>query len=1080
MPITPVLAGGRNRAVRLRPLPPFFASFALGVTMCVGETPDPIVRLQNRAGATVRMDIAAGRTRLFAIFMKADEFAQISLHQVGIDLATTVRGSDRQVVQTSDWRWSGAETISWIARSSGEYRIEVLPRRGKGASGKLTLSVSRLRRPTASDSNWMEAERLLTEIKEGLGNPAQRTRHDASLRKALELWRELKHDAGVAQTLNIRGFLEEASGNPAAAMESYRSALAFRSGIDLAGEGETLHNMAAAESVTGDKVKARALYRQALELRRREGDLEGKAATLSNLGGAYLMLGQVDEAIGALEEAVAANRSVASIAGETQARINLGVAYGSVGEPEAAMEQFQAALGLARLDVKTPGYAYALTNLGKLYGDFADFERARSMLDRALTSMQARRDRRGEALVLANLGVIRYMEREPAAAIPHLIGALEIFRGIPDRFSEGHVVQRLSRAHLAMGEMDPSIRYNREALALAKSLGDVRGEAAALRNSGAIDHARRAWPSAIESLNESKSLFERIRNRDGEADALLALANVYFDAGDSRAALAQVEDALRLIESQRSKVASNRLRGSYFASRRTYYDLYIDLLMKLHRENAGGEFAAAALLGSERGRARLLLDTIPLARIALDKAVDPALAARKRNLHREINRSAHDLQTGTLSGKALTEVNQGLDRRLSELDDVQAQIFKIDPKYRELIAPLALTISELQSQLDSETELIEYYLGENGGLAWLVTTGKVTAFTGLPSRAETEDLVRTLYQSVTERGRRVPNETRTQRNARLNVAAAMYRKTAGSLSEKLLGPVAGQFSAKRVVIVADGALQFLPFGALPLPGDSSGTPLVARHEVLSLPSLGALAAIRRATEGRPPPPEQVAVIADPVFSPNDPRVLSLRTGGASGPRGTDDFPRLIHSRHEARAIQALVPGSSKVILDFEANVKAALDPALGSYSILHFSTHGILDSVRPSLSALVLSLVDESGLRKDGFLRLHEIYNLKLPVDLVVLSACQTAMGKEILGEGLESLMRGFMHAGAPRVVASLWRVDDEATSELMKTFYKGVLGKSGKNHAGALRQAQMRMMSDPRWSDPYFWAAFVPVGDWR
>src|SRR5262249_23725873 len=166
-------------------------------------------------------------------------------------------------------------------------------------------------------------------------------------------------------------------------------------------------------------------------------------------------------------------------------------------------------------------------------------------------------------------------------------------------------------------------------------------------------------------------------------------------------------------------------------------------------------------------------------------------------------------------------------------------------------------------------------------------------------------------------------------------------------------------------------------------------------------------------------------------------VVSLqmtRSGRETGVIGAEaGFGRLLSTRHEAAAISALVPERERMqALDFEASRTTALRPELGEYRIVHFATHGMLNNVHPELSGIVLSLADKEGRPQDGFLRLQDIYNLKLPAELVVLSACQTALGKEIKGEGLVGLARGFMYAGAPRVVASLWKVDDRATSELM------------------------------------------------
>ncbi len=192
------------------------------------------------------------------------------------------------------------------------------------------------------------------------------------------------------------------------------------------------------------------------------------------------------------------------------------------------------------------------------------------------------------------------------------------------------------------------------------------------------------------------------------------------------------------------------------------------------------------------------------------------------------------------------------------------------------------------------------------------------------------------------------------------------------------------------------------------------------------------------------------------------------------------FSQLPFSRQEADAIATFIPQTKLLkATGFKANRATATSGELARYRIVHFATHGLLNSERPELSGLVLSLVDRNGAAQDGFLRMRDIYNLRLPADVVVPSACQTALGKEIKGEGLVGLTRGFMYAGATRVVASLWQVDDLATSELMKRFYRGMLIDKIRPSA-ALRAAQIEMMKQKRWAPPYFWAAFTIQGEWR
>jgi CHAT domain-containing protein len=344
--------------------------------------------------------------------------------------------------------------------------------------------------------------------------------------------------------------------------------------------------------------------------------------------------------------------------------------------------------------------------------------------------------------------------------------------------------------------------------------------------------------------------------------------------------------------------------------------------------------------------------------------------------------------------------------------------------------------------------------------------------------------------------------------ARVRAAEAEYQRAAAELSQMLLGPVADRLGSRRLVFVTEGALQYLPFGALPTPQSvqaSAFTPLLVEHEIVNLPSASTLAVIRQEAPLRGNPDRTLAVFADPVFEKSDARVKgfsstakikSSRTGpppgttsnlsrsvreGGKGKSGIGiDLPRLPSTQLEAKAILAMVPDDSRLAaLGFQATKRAVMSPDLRRYRIVHFATHTILIDEHPDLSSLVLSLVDERGNPQNGYLRLSDVYNLNLSAELVVLSACETVLGKEVKGEGLISMVRGFMYSGTPRVLASLWKVDDQATAELMKEFY-GQMFEHKLTPAAALRQAQIVQRQKKSRKAPYYWAGFQFQGDWK
>ncbi|HEX6740080.1 MAG TPA: CHAT domain-containing protein, partial [Vicinamibacteria bacterium] len=396
-----------------------------------------------------------------------------------------------------------------------------------------------------------------------------------------------------------------------------------------------------------------------------------------------------------------------------------------------------------------------------------------------------------------------------------------------------------------------------------------------------------------------------------------------------------------------------------------------------------------------------------------------------------------------------------------------------------------LGLAEIRRQvLDADTVLLEYALGERGSQAWVASASGL-AVHALPPRDEIERAARRLHQAAS-----APPAER----------AAGWSEAAAELSRLVLPPDLAGLSAKRLLVVAPGALQYVPFAALPLPG-AGAQPVMERFEVVSAPSASVVATLRQEHAGAARARKELAVLADPVFEPDDPRVQTARRHAGAGTQvamagqgeslaralrsvtgtgGDRLLTRLPFSRQEAEAILAGAPRRASLrALGFDASRDLATSPALADYRFVHFATHGLLNTRQPELSGLVLSLVDREGRRRDGFLRLHDIYDLRLNAELVVLSGCQTGLGKDMRGEGLQGLTRGFMYAGAPRVVASLWQVDDLATAELMKRFYRAMLVEK-RPPAAALRAAQRELAASRQWSAPFYWAAFGLHGDWR
>jgi CHAT domain-containing protein len=446
---------------------------------------------------------------------------------------------------------------------------------------------------------------------------------------------------------------------------------------------------------------------------------------------------------------------------------------------------------------------------------------------------------------------------------------------------------------------------------------------------------------------------------------------------------------------------------------------------------------------------------------------------------------------------AAEQVEKEVRQLTNEYEKVQTLIRSQSPRYASLMQPRPPSLEEIQAELRGDnTVLLEYAMGPDKSYVWAVTSESFSGYE-LPGRARIEELTREVYRLLTARS---ANDSATA-EARAE-SHETYRSKAAELSQILFGQVAQQLSGKRLLIVADGALQYLPFEALPgpeTPPDSRAgpaaakddMPLAMKHEVVYLPSAATLIALRREAARPQTASKSVFVLADPVFDKGDARVKmavarSDAAEGSTGPSLTiksvsgPNFSRLPSTRREAEVIVSLLPEDTRgVATDFAANRELALSAELGRYRIVHIATHSIVNSSHPELSGIVLSMVNEQGQPEDGFLQLHDIYSLKLDAELVVLSACNTGLGKDVRGEGLVGLTRGFMYAGASGVVASLWKVDDAATAELMTHFYKAMF-EDDMPPAAALRSAKEAMWRQKHWRSPYYWSAFVLQGEYR
>jgi CHAT domain-containing protein len=404
------------------------------------------------------------------------------------------------------------------------------------------------------------------------------------------------------------------------------------------------------------------------------------------------------------------------------------------------------------------------------------------------------------------------------------------------------------------------------------------------------------------------------------------------------------------------------------------------------------------------------------------------------------------------------------------------QLQQQNPHYNQIEETNNYSVQQVQELIveDNETMLLEYFLGKNASYVWAITRNSARVYV-LPKADEITDEVRVVYELLAQK----PGD---ETEKRLSDAG-------GKLAKMILTPLANQSNIKRVIVVADGALNYIPFQLLPAP---SGNPLVANYEIVNAPSASILGQLREEKQERPANTKVLAAFGDAVFRSNYAQFknsvpdevaasVAMERGleVAADSLDPDKIQSLVFSKYELDYLRNIAGQAAFVATGFKASRAVLEKTDFSRYAILHFATHGLLDPKNPKKLGLYLSMVNEAGQDEDGFITMQDVYNLRVPVSLVVLSACRTGLGEDVRGEGLIGLTRGFMHAGASSVVASLWKVDDEATAELMKHFYTNML-KKGMRPAEALREAQNTLRKDPLWSSPHYWAGFTLQGEFK
>ncbi len=1054
-----------------------------------------VSQLPLSIGKPIEKELKAGETHRYTLELSAGEFVHLVAEQKAIDVVVTVIDPvGNQVVKVNYFdRMYGPEPVFWIAAQSGIYEVRITPLKPDPEIGKYTIELQTCRTAIDQDQACIMAVELISE-----GDLLLTQSSENSQQQALD--RYLKA-ASIFQTQGLTW------------MEATARVQAGYSYSQL-----------------GNTDRFLELYQQARALYQRIGDEQGIARVNFLVGTSYAKLRRFPEGISHLKQAIEFGQKTNQPAFEASAQVELAALYEDLGDIKEAFERFNQAIYLAHLAGDPKTEATALARLSRHYKIFGDTPKALAYAQQALALFQSIGDKAGEDMILAVLGWVYKMDKQPEKALEYYLKQTT-FPG-KDLFNKGEYLTFIGQCYLEMNKYDQALGSFTHSLEILQITNSPNLISIAVSNIATTYFRMKNYEKALEyyfqvleltkeptearygsliriaqiyhllgKLSKAREYYQlALENRQQRNqtfwfyDCYNYFATFEYQVGNLSEAKKLLNSAIEAVEQVRSGYVTPQNRALFFTYSQTTYDLLIDVLFSLHEKDPSTGHIAEAFAVSEKRRARSLSEQLVETKLPPAANVPPELLARRDTLAKTLTDKTEAFLPLRENDPERAKAQQELDILSTELELVEAEIRKANPAFANLTAPQPLSASQVQAQvLDADTQLVSYQLGAERSFAWVISKDRVDGVV-LPKRSEIETAVRTFVNHLT--GKHEGGSTPDSINA-----------TGKVVSDLILKPLASQLTAKRLIIIPDGALFYLPFGALPAQlkanqRQTRSTPayLIEQFELTFEPSASTLVALRETFQNRTRPNQTAFVLANPIFSTTDDRFK----GAAKKQTASKTEAAQLRTYQEERLLSAVgdtwlpIPGTSeqakvirqlagpnrcRVVEGFAASKKFLTQTDLSPFRIVHFATHGRFDSTRPEFSGLVLSLVDEQAQKQPGYFLSQEIYNLKLNADLVVLSACESGLGKELKGEGVIGLTRAFMYAGSPRVIASLWSVSDSSTAELMKRFYHHLLSKTNPlPPAQALQKAQIEMLTDknPKWRLPFHWAAFQLQGEYR
>jgi CHAT domain-containing protein/tetratricopeptide (TPR) repeat protein len=976
---------------------------------------------------------------IFSVELQPLMTGHLEIEQVDGDLAikiTLPEGIERNIDEFD----FGTESITLIAERGGIYRFQVAPVRANASETRFSARLTEVRPIIASDYRHVRAEDLATESK---SKALIVSNWDQSLKDAqssLDLWVEFADGKAIARTYLRLGDLY------------------IKKGI-----WDSAHSH----------------YLEAEKLCAADAYLRCCAEAANNVGLTALDLGDLDEAESELLAARKAWRELGLPLIEARTNLNLGLLFWNSGEWQAALKQYDMARTI--FEGRSPVLAATtLNNIGLVYLSMTDYDNASRYFLKALRIVASQNDGlRTEARIRINLGRARMLRGQLEAALDDQRISVQLMERIGDINGQAEALNNLGQVQLGRHHLPEAEESLSKAFSLYGSIHDESGLSSVYFQQGLLAAKENHLAEALQLLQRSLKIRYDRGLRDDAAETLYQLAILERESGQEDESLRHIEKAISLAQTLRTNVGGESFRAAYFAGKERYSEFYIDSLLSYRARDANDNMVGRAFQACEKARARALLDILSDDRVVLPN-VDPELPTRLRSVQHQLNFKSARLATlsDTPDHTAIAAgLRQAIANLLTERLEVDSLIQTKDPYYQSSEAPNVVTIDEVRNLLlTGDDLLVEYSLGEARSFVWFISH-KGVSVEQLPSRTQIEREARSLISlmgDIDER-REYPEKELAFTRALSTLAKSLHL----SFSE-------GSQPA-RIIIVADGILNRVPFAALTLTSSLRGskeykTALGLVSQVVQVPSASVLRILMGRQHNDVTLPISAAAFTDPVFDDFDSRVRSHEEA-PKAPNIVERKPhgiplaRLVYSGTETEVIERLVPANRRWVLSgLQATKAAFLDGRISDYRLVLLSTHTLIDDRQPELSTIVLSMVDEKGRGIDGLLHLYDLHQVKLKSSMIILSACETAGGKELRGEGLIGISRTFLESGASSILASPLKIDAEASAFFVKAFLERILAGESATPSRALLDARRSLAHSARWNDPYYWGSFVLV----